>query len=161
MFCCIRCPIHTRVKGVYFLSCLSRVSCFWLSSALLFWSSSGYGWYLPRALLLYDHGFERSKKVRSGENNFPRFCYHRVIILQSSSCFFLRRDRSLYACACCDYLPRCYSQGYDEEIAALIAKETGLPFCTAPNKFEALAGHDSIVEASGALNTLACSLMKV
>lgn len=32
---------------------------------------------------------------------------------------------------------------------------------TAPNKFEALAGHDSIVEASGALNTLACSLMKV
>lgn len=52
-------------------------------------------------------------------------------------------------------------QGYDEEIAALIAKETGLPFVTAPNKFEALAGHDSIVEASGALNTLACSLMKV
>lgn len=52
-------------------------------------------------------------------------------------------------------------QGYDEDIAALIAKETGLPFVTAPNKFEALAGHDSIVEASGALNTLACSLMKV
>lgn len=53
------------------------------------------------------------------------------------------------------------SQGYDEEIAALIAKETELPFVTAPNKFEALAGHDSIIEASGALNTLACSLMKV
>lgn len=54
-----------------------------------------------------------------------------------------------------------FAQGYDEEIAALIAEETGLPFVTAPNKFEALAGHDSIVEASGALNTLACSLMKV
>ena len=54
-----------------------------------------------------------------------------------------------------------FFKGYDEEIAALIADETGLPFVTAPNKFEALAGHDSIVEASGALNTLACSLMKV
>ncbi|CAN0091556.1 unnamed protein product, partial [Sphacelaria rigidula] len=52
-------------------------------------------------------------------------------------------------------------QGYDAEIAALISEETGLPFITAPNKFEALAGHDSIVEASGALNTVACSLMKV
>lgn len=53
------------------------------------------------------------------------------------------------------------TQGYDEEIAALIADETGLPFVTAQNKFEALAAHDSVVEASGALNTLACSLMKV
>ncbi|CBN75550.1 Fumarate hydratase (Fumarase) [Ectocarpus siliculosus] len=53
------------------------------------------------------------------------------------------------------------AMGYDEEIAALIAEETNLPFVTAPNKFEALAGHDSIVEASGALNTLACSLMKI
>ena len=47
------------------------------------------------------------------------------------------------------------------EIAALISEETKLPFVTAPNKFEALAAHDSVVEASGALNTLACSLMKV
>lgn len=52
-------------------------------------------------------------------------------------------------------------QGYDVEIAELIAQETGLPFVTAPNKFEALAAHDSLVEVSGALNTLACSLMKV
>ncbi|CAN0582386.1 unnamed protein product, partial [Laminaria digitata] len=52
-------------------------------------------------------------------------------------------------------------QGYDVEIAALISEETKLPFETAPNKFEALAAHDSVVEASGALNTLACSLMKV
>jgi fumarate hydratase, class II len=51
--------------------------------------------------------------------------------------------------------------GYDTEIAARIAAETGLPFVTAPNKFEALAAHDSIVEASGALNTIACSLMKI
>ncbi|CAM9106360.1 unnamed protein product, partial [Discosporangium mesarthrocarpum] len=52
-------------------------------------------------------------------------------------------------------------EGYSEEIAGIIAKETGLPFITAPNKFEALAAHDSVVEVSGALNTLACSLMKV
>ena len=43
----------------------------------------------------------------------------------------------------------------------MIADETGLPFVTAPNKFEALAAHDAVVEASGALNTIACSLMKV
>ena len=47
-------------------------------------------------------------------------------------------------------------EGYDKEIAAMIADETGLPFVTAPNKFEALAAHDAIVEASGALNTIAC-----
>jgi fumarate hydratase class II len=52
-------------------------------------------------------------------------------------------------------------RGYDVEIAQLIAEETGLPFETAPNKFEALAAHDSIVEMSGALNTVACSLMKI
>jgi len=46
-------------------------------------------------------------------------------------------------------------------VAARIAKETGLPFVTAPNKFEALAAHDAIVEASGALNVLACSLNKI
>lgn len=47
------------------------------------------------------------------------------------------------------------------KIAAQIAKETGLPFQTAPNKFEALASHDAIVEAHGALNTIAVSLNKI
>jgi len=37
----------------------------------------------------------------------------------------------------------------------------GLPFVTAPNKFEALASNDALVQVSGALNTLACSLMKI
>ena len=45
--------------------------------------------------------------------------------------------------------------------AAKIATITGLPFVTAPNKFEALASHDTIVEASGVLKTLAVSLMKI
>ncbi len=44
-----------------------------------------------------------------------------------------------------------------EEIATL----TGQPFVTAPNKFESLAAHDAIVEASGVLKTIACSLMKI
>lgn len=52
-------------------------------------------------------------------------------------------------------------EGFDSAIASEIAKETGLPFITAPNKFEALAAHDAIVEAHGALNTVACSLMKI
>jgi fumarate hydratase class II len=52
-------------------------------------------------------------------------------------------------------------RGYDEEIAQLIAQETGLPFTTAPNKFEALAAHDSLVEMSGALNTVAVGLNKI
>lgn len=52
-------------------------------------------------------------------------------------------------------------EGFDVQIADEIAKETKLPFVTAPNKFEALAAHDAIVEASGALNTVAVSLMKV
>jgi fumarate hydratase, class II len=47
------------------------------------------------------------------------------------------------------------------QVAAKIAELTALPFCTAENKFEALAAHDAIVEASGALKTLACSLMKI
>lgn len=42
-----------------------------------------------------------------------------------------------------------------------IADETGLPFVTAPNKFEALAAHDALVEMSGALKTVAVSLMKI
>ncbi len=51
--------------------------------------------------------------------------------------------------------------GFDTAIAAEIAHLSGLPFTSAPNKFEALAAHDAIVEASGALNTLAASLMKI
>jgi len=50
---------------------------------------------------------------------------------------------------------------YSENVAAKIAELTGLPFVTAENKFEALAAHDAIVEASGALKTLAASLMKI
>ena len=50
---------------------------------------------------------------------------------------------------------------YSENVAKHIAALTGLPFVTAPNKFEALAAHDAIVEAHGALKTVACSLMKI
>ncbi|CDS07604.1 Putative Fumarase [Lichtheimia ramosa] len=52
-------------------------------------------------------------------------------------------------------------KGFDEKVAAAIANITGLPFKTAPNKFEALAAHDAIVEAHGALNTVAVSLHKI
>lgn len=45
--------------------------------------------------------------------------------------------------------------------AESIAKETGLPYISAPNKFEALAAHDALVEFSGTLKTIACSLMKI
>ncbi|KAM9985334.1 hypothetical protein ACTFIZ_008855 [Dictyostelium cf. discoideum] len=51
--------------------------------------------------------------------------------------------------------------GFDVDIASEVAKFTGLPFKTAPNKFEALAAHDAMVEVSGALNTVAVSLMKI
>ncbi len=50
---------------------------------------------------------------------------------------------------------------YSENVAAYIAKLTGLPFITAENKFESLAAHDAIVEAHGALKTLAVSMMKI
>lgn len=50
---------------------------------------------------------------------------------------------------------------YAETVAAHIADLTDLPFITAENKFEALAAHDAIVEAHGALKTVACSLMKI
>jgi fumarate hydratase class II len=53
------------------------------------------------------------------------------------------------------------TEGYDVAIAKAIADETGLPFETAPNKFEALAGHDSLVEVSGALNVVSVSLNKI
>jgi fumarate hydratase class II len=52
-------------------------------------------------------------------------------------------------------------KGYSENVAKHIAQLTGLPFVTAPNKFEALAAHDAIVEAHGALKTVAVSLMKI
>ncbi len=45
--------------------------------------------------------------------------------------------------------------------AAKIAEMTKLPFVTAPNKYESLAAHDAMVEASGVMKTLACSLMKI
>ncbi len=51
--------------------------------------------------------------------------------------------------------------GYAENVANHIAILTGLPFITAENKFEALAAHDAIVEAHGALKTVAVSLMKI
>ncbi len=50
---------------------------------------------------------------------------------------------------------------YSENVAKHIADLTGLPFITAENKFEALAAHDAIVEAHGALKTVAASLMKI
>ena len=52
-------------------------------------------------------------------------------------------------------------KGYAENVARHIAALTGLPFVTAENKFEALAAHDAIVEAHGALKTVAVSLMKI
>jgi len=52
-------------------------------------------------------------------------------------------------------------KGFDVKVASEIAKITGLPFETAPNKFEALASHDALVELSGSLNTVAVSLMKI
>ena len=52
-------------------------------------------------------------------------------------------------------------KGYSEKVAENISKLTGLPFVTAPNKFEALSAHDAIVETSGALKQLAVSLMHI
>lgn len=52
-------------------------------------------------------------------------------------------------------------RGFDVKIAAEISKLTGVEFHTAPNKFEALATHDALVEAHGALNVVAVSLMKI
>ena len=52
-------------------------------------------------------------------------------------------------------------KGYSKNVAAQIAKFTGLPFITAENKFEALAAHDAIVESHGALKQLAVSLNKI
>ncbi|MEO7115373.1 MAG: class II fumarate hydratase [Caldimonas sp.] len=51
--------------------------------------------------------------------------------------------------------------GFGEKVAAELSARTGLPFVSAPNKFEALAAHDAIVHAHGALKTLAASLTKI
>ena len=53
------------------------------------------------------------------------------------------------------------SAGWDTTVAKYIAKETKLPFVSAPNKFEALASHDAMVEMSGSLKTLAAGLFKI
>ena len=52
-------------------------------------------------------------------------------------------------------------KGFDVNIAREISKETGLPFETAPNKFEALAAHDALAHFSGTLNSLATALYKM
>lgn len=52
-------------------------------------------------------------------------------------------------------------KGYDKRVAEYIAEFTSLPFITAPNKFEALAAHDALVETHGALKQLAVSLNKI
>lgn len=52
-------------------------------------------------------------------------------------------------------------KGYADLVAKKIAELTGLPFISAPNKYESLAAHDAVVEASGALKRLAVSLMKI
>jgi len=52
-------------------------------------------------------------------------------------------------------------KGFDALVAKHIATATGLPFVSAENKFEALAAHDAMVEASGQLNTIAASLFKI
>lgn len=52
-------------------------------------------------------------------------------------------------------------ENYGEKVAKKISELTGLPFVTAPNKFEALATHDAIVETHGALKGVAISLMKI
>merc|ERR1712004_475881 len=52
-------------------------------------------------------------------------------------------------------------KGFAEKVASTVSEITGLPFVTAPNKFEALAAHDAMVEVSGALNVVSCSIMKI
>jgi fumarate hydratase class II len=52
-------------------------------------------------------------------------------------------------------------KGFAEKVAARIAEITGLPFTSAPNKFEALAAHDAMVMSHGAINTVAASLFKI
>lgn len=51
--------------------------------------------------------------------------------------------------------------GFAEAVADQISRETGIEFKTAPNKFEALASHDALVDFHGTLNAIAASLMKI
>eukprot|EP00795_Rhopilema_esculentum_P003513 gene3513-1899_t len=51
--------------------------------------------------------------------------------------------------------------GFAEKMSSKIADLTGIPFVSAPNKFESLAAHDALVELSGAMNVVACSIMKI
>lgn len=51
--------------------------------------------------------------------------------------------------------------GFAEKVAENVSEITGLPFTPVANKFEALAAHDALVEVHGALNVIACSLMKI
>ena len=51
--------------------------------------------------------------------------------------------------------------GFAEKCCAELSQLMNLPFESSPNKFESLAAHDALVEVSGSLNTLACSLMKI
>ncbi|GBD45169.1 Fumarate hydratase class II [bacterium HR40] len=93
---------------------------------------------------------------------------------QEFSGFARQVDNALARIAAC--LPRVYElaqggtavgtglnskKGFAELFAREIAAETGLPFVTAPNKFEALAAHDAMVELSGGLATIACSLHRI
>ncbi len=52
-------------------------------------------------------------------------------------------------------------KGFGEQVAEKVARITGHPFVTAPNKFEALSAHDALVQTSGAMKALAVSLMKI
>jgi fumarate hydratase class II len=52
-------------------------------------------------------------------------------------------------------------EGFAEEVAARIAAITGLPFTSAPNKFEAMAAHDAMIMTHGAINTVAAGLFKI
>lgn len=52
-------------------------------------------------------------------------------------------------------------KGFAEKVCEKLAELTTIPFTSAPNKFEALAAHDALVEVHGSLNVLACSLMKI
>ncbi|KAF3963775.1 hypothetical protein CMV_011875 [Castanea mollissima] len=63
--------------------------------------------------------------------------------------------------SCVAYGLMLFQSLFDVKIAAAVAEETNLPFVTAENKFEALPAHDAFVETSGALNTIAASLMKI
>lgn len=51
--------------------------------------------------------------------------------------------------------------GFSEKVASKLKEFTGIPFVSAPNKFEALGASDALIEMSGALNVVAASLMKI